>query len=306
MGAQRSGESSLGLKSDFSLGSVVLVSLLVHSSDDVSVWVQGFHGSGVFQWVLLLDGVEWGVVLSVSNNALDGIGVDDLGNISVGQDGSVEMISSLFLSGESVASEDLVEGLEGRFSPDDESSDVTTWGELSQVESVDIADFNAWDVSDGLEEGGVFVVVDEEWSLSESVSSVSELTLSWSDGLGVDDSFNIIISTESLEESNDFLGLGSTFDLVINDQRKVGDVVDSVTSGKDERSDSGGSQSGSDGVSLLLDVDLSVPSSPGLQWSEHSTFSAGVSEGSLSGSAGTTSADSWNSGNSTTWTPGFG
>ena len=303
--AQRSGESSLVLKSEFSLGSVVFVGLLVHSSDDVGVWVKGFHSSLVSQWVLLLDGVEWSVVSSVSDNALDGIGVDDLSDISVGQDGSVEMISTLFLSSESVRSEDLVEGLEGRFSPDDESSEVTTWGELSQVESVDIADFNAWDVSDGLEEGSVFVVVDEEWALSESVSSVSELTLSWSDGLGVDDSFNIIISTESLEERDDFLGLGNTFELIIDDQWEVWNVVDSVTSGKDEWSDSRSSQSRSDGVSLLLDVDLSVPSSPGLQWSEHSTFSAGVGESTLSSSAGTRSTDSWNSGNSSTWTPGF-
>jgi len=59
-------------------------------------------------------------------------------------------------------------------------------------------------------------------------------------------------------------------------------------------------------VSLLLDVDLSVPSSPGLQWSEHSTFSTRVGEGTLSGSGGTTSADSWNSCDGTTWTPGHG
>jgi hypothetical protein len=96
------GQSSLGLKSDFSLGSVVFVGLLVHSSNNGSIWVQDFHSGVVLQWVLLLDGVEGLVFLLVSDGRLDRVGVDDLGDISVGEDSSVEMISSLFLSSESV------------------------------------------------------------------------------------------------------------------------------------------------------------------------------------------------------------
>lgn len=299
-------QSSLGLEGDFSLGSVVFVGLLVHSSNDGGIWVQGFQSSGVSQWVLLLLGVDGSVFSLVSKSTLDGVGVDDLGNIGIGQDSSMEVISTLFLAGESVASEDLIKGLESRFSPDDESSEVTTGSQLSKVKSVDVGDFDTWDVSDGSEESDVFVVVDEEGTSLESVSSVSELTLTRSDGLRVDDSFNILISTESLEEGDDVLGLFNTFDFIVNNQRKVGDSIDSVTSGEDEGSNSGSSQSRGNGVSLLLDVDLSVPSSPGLQGSEHSTFSTRVGEGSLSGSAGTRSGDSWNSGDSTTWSPGFG
>ena len=59
-------------------------------------------------------------------------------------------------------------------------------------------------------------------------------------------------------------------------------------------------------MSLLLDVDLSVPSSPGLQWSEHSTLSTRVGEGSLSSSGSTTSTNSWYSCDGTTGTPGDG
>lgn len=299
-------DTSLVLKSEFSLGSVVFVGLLFHSSEGGSMGVKGISGSVVGQGVLLLDSVEDSVFSLVSDGALDGIGVDDLGNIGVSQDGSVEVISALFLSSKSVASEDVVEGLESRFSPDDESTEVTTGGELSEVKSVDVGDFNTGDVSDGSDEGGVFIVVDEKGTSSESVSSVSELTLTSSDGSGVGDSFNIFVGTESLQESNNVSGLFNTFDLVINDQRKVGDVVDSVTSGENEGSDSGGSQSGGNGVSLLLDVDLSVPSSPGLQGSEHSTLSTRVGEGTLSGSAGTGTTDSGNSGDGSTGTPGDG
>jgi len=267
------------------------------------MWVEGFHSIEVLQWVLLLLGVNWSVLSFVSDGTLYGIGVDDLGNIGVGQDSSVEVISTLFLASASVATEDLVKGLEGRFSPDDESSEVTTRSQLSQVKSVDIADFNTWNISDGSEESDVFVVVYEERTFTKFVSSVSELAFTGSDDLSVGNSFNIFVGTESLQESDDVSGLFNTFDLVINNQWKIGDATDSVTSSQNERGQSRSSQSSSDGVSLLLDVDLSVPSSPGLQWSEHSTLSTRVGEGTLSGSGGTTSTNSWNSCDGTTWTP---
>lgn len=243
------------------------------------------------------------VFLLVSDSALNGIGVDDLSDIGVGEDGSVEVISGLALSRISVSTEELVEGLEGRFSPDDESSEVTTGSELSKVKSVNVSDFNTGKVSNSSEEVDVFVAVDEEGTSSESVSLVSELTLTSSDGLGVGNSFNIVVSTESLQEVNGFLGLFNTFEFIIDNQRKVGDVLDSVASGKDQRSNSGSSKSSSNGVSLLLDVDLSVPSSPGLEGGEHTTLSTRVSEGTLSSSVGTGTTDSGNSGNGSTGTP---
>ena len=181
---------------------------------------------------------------------------------------------------------------------------MTTGSQLSEVKSVDVGDFNTGDVSDGSDEGGVFIVVDEKGTSSEIVSSVSELTLTSSDGLGVGNSFNIFVSTESLQEGNDVSSLFNNFELVIDNQRKVGDVGDSVTSGENEGSDGGGSQSGGNGVSLLLDVNFSVPSSPGLQGSEHSTLSTRVGESTLSSSGSTRTRDSGNSGNGSTRTPG--
>ncbi len=116
------GDTSLVLKSEFSLGSVVFVGLLFHSSKSSSMGVQSVLGGEVSQGVLLLDGVEDLVLSLGSDDGLDGIGVDDLGNIGVSQDSSVEVISALFLTSNSVRTEDLVEGLESRFSPDDEST----------------------------------------------------------------------------------------------------------------------------------------------------------------------------------------
>jgi len=208
--------------------------------------------------------VKGSVLDLVSDGALNGVGVDDLSDIGVGKDGSVEMVSSLALGSDSVATEEFIKGLEGRFSPDDESSKVTTRGELSKVKSVNVSDFNTGDVSNGSEESDVFIAVDKERASSKVVSLVSEFTLTSSDGLGVGNSFNIGVGTESLQESNGVLSLFNTFDLIIDDQRKIGDVLDSVTSGEDKGSDGGSSKSSGNGVSLLLDVDFSMESSPGL------------------------------------------
>jgi len=160
----------------------------------------------------------------VSDSILDGIGVDDLSNIRVGKDGSVEVVSSLAGGTNSVVTEDFIKGLEGRFSPDDESSEVTTRSELSEVKSVNVGDFNTGEISNSSEEGDVFVAVDKERSSSESVSLVSELTLTRLDNLSVGNSFNIFVGTESLQESNGILGLFNTFEFIVNNQRKVGDA----------------------------------------------------------------------------------
>jgi len=103
------GETSLGLKGEFSLLSVVFIGSLFHSSKGNSMGVQFFQSSNILQWVLLLGRVKGSVDLLVSDNALNGVGVDDLSDIGVGKDGSVEMISGLALGSESVGTEDSVE-----------------------------------------------------------------------------------------------------------------------------------------------------------------------------------------------------
>ena len=59
-------------------------------------------------------------------------------------------------------------------------------------------------------------------------------------------------------------------------------------------------------MSSLSEVDFSVPSSPGDSGVEHSSSSAHVSEGSLSGSVGSGSSDSGNSCDGSTGSPGLG
>ena len=58
-------------------------------------------------------------------------------------------------------------------------------------------------------------------------------------------------------------------------------------------------------MSLLVQVDLSVPSSESLEGSEHSTLAALVTEGTLAGSGGTRATNSGNTGDSATSSPRF-
>ena len=56
-------------------------------------------------------------------------------------------------------------------------------------------------------------------------------------------------------------------------------------------------------MSLLVSVDLSVPSSVGLEGSEHSALSALITEGTLTGSGGTRATKSGNTSEGSTGSP---
>lgn len=157
---------------------------------------------------------------------------------------------------------------------------------MSDVESVDVQEVNTGDVSDGSLQGLAVVITNDQRTSSVLESSVSELALSGSKLLGVSDSENILIDVEGLEDLDGLLGLVDGVDAVLEDQRKLWNLCDSVTSSENERGNSGGGNSGSQGVSSLLEVHLSVPSSPGSQWVGHSTGSAHVTVGTLSRSGG--------------------
>lgn len=196
-----------------------------------------------------------------------------------------------------------VEGLDGRLGPDAESTEVTSRSQMSDVKSVDIQEVDSRNISDSSLEGLAVVITNDERTSSVLESSVSELSLTSSELLGISDSQDILIDVEGLEDLDSLLGLADSVDAVLEDQRKLRNLGDSVTSSENERGDSGGGNSGSQGVSSLLEVDLSVPSSPGSQWVSHSTSSAHVSVGTLSGSVGSGSSHSWHSGNGSTSTP---
>ena len=54
---------------------------------------------------------------------------------------------------------------------------MTTWGELEEVESVYVADIDAWEVASGSLDGGIVVAVDDKRTLAEHEAGVSHLGL---------------------------------------------------------------------------------------------------------------------------------
>jgi len=267
----------------------------------VSVGVKSLHHVSVVEGVLL------GLVVS-SDGSLDGtefslnlIRVDNSGEVSALHGGTVESVSSLLDTSLVGGSEDGIELLEGSGGVDDESTEVTTGSELEEVKSVDVASVNSGEVSSVVVDVGILVVVDDKGTLSHGESGVSHLTLTVSGGLGSTDSSEIVSGTVGLERVEH--GLGGVSRVDVGNEGELGDGINFVSSGEDEGSASRGSEASSDGVSLLVGVDLSVPFSPGSERGEHASLSAHVTESGLSSSGGTRSGNSRNTGDSTSSSP---
>merc|ERR1712224_3444 len=137
------------------------------------------------------------------------------------------------------------------------------------------------------------------------MSSVSKLTRTSSKTLIDHNSFNVSPNSKSLQHGNGLLGLRNLSNGVIKNQRNLINLHNSMSSSHNKWSACGGSNGGGKSVSSLMEINLSVPSSPGVERMGHSTFSAHVTEGSLTRTVSTTSGNSWNSCNGSSGTPGF-
>jgi hypothetical protein len=204
--------------------------------------------------------------------------VDDSGEISACHHVTVELIARLLNTLNSVGSEDSVEGGEGILGEDNESADVTSGGELEKVESVDTAGVDSGQVTGGSLEEGVLVSVDNKGTLGNGEARVSHLVLASASlvASGVNEGGGGTDFVEDVEES-----LGGVNIEGVNNEGELGDGINVVTTGKNQRSAGGGSEGRGDGVSLLGGVDLSVPLSPGAEGGEHASLSAHVTESTL-------------------------
>lgn len=110
------------------------------------------HGGGVSQRVLLRLVVDADVVFLLIEDSLDTIGVNDGGEIGTGHDSSVEHVASLLGGLLDTVAEDLIEGGEGGRGEDEEATEMSTRGELEDVEAVHVADINTVNVAGGLAE----------------------------------------------------------------------------------------------------------------------------------------------------------
>jgi len=232
---------SLGLK----LGKSCFVSVVGKFLNDfLSLCVEGvkfLHQSFVGKRVDLL----FVPLLGISNhggseNLLDFVRVDNSCEISTGHDVSVKLESLLLDSDSSISAENFIELGHSIFSPDNESSKMTTWGKLEEVKSCNVAEINSWQVSCCSLNKVVFVSVNNKGSSSHNVSGVSHLTFAWSQFLGGLDSSDIVFDSKSFEG----LKHGGSGVVVegVNNEGEFRNVVNLVTSGHDEGSASGGSK----------------------------------------------------------------
>jgi len=271
------------------------------------VGVEAEHDLLVAERVLLLDNTTLGAGLTLGSaeDGLDFRRVDETGQISVGNvvGGQEEVL--LEGRGGGGGAVDLVKGLEGGGGPDDETTDVTTGGELKEVHGEDGGGLNTGDVAESLDEllAVGLGVVDDQRTAALAVAAVTELTLTSTELLGLLDLDKLVTGTEGLEEGDGGLGLGqsTTEGLGLNDEGNLGDLGDTVATGEQKSGDGRSSQSRGGSETLLVQVDLLVPLAPDLGGSEHTTGTALVTEGSLTGTVSTTTRDTGNTGDSTAY-----
>mmetsp|Transcript_2620 Transcript_2620/g.4773 ORF Transcript_2620/g.4773 Transcript_2620/m.4773 type:complete len:274 (+) Transcript_2620:357-1178(+) len=201
--------------------------------------------------------------------------------------------------------EDLIKLVESSLSPDNESAQMSTGGKVEQVKVVDGGTLDTRQVLESTD-NSLIVGVDHKGTSAHHEASVSHLSGTSAHLSGVLALLHISISSESLQDSKSILGLGAGVDRVGEHKGELRDGIHSVATGHDKRNNSGSSQSRRHGVSALVDVDLSVPASPDLGGGEHATSTAHVSERTLSGSGGTTTGHTGDTGHSTSSSPRLG
>lgn len=280
------GEGALGLTSAVGLG----------------VWVESEHDAEILERILL----DWGILGLSSLGAEVGLdlgGVDDAAEVGVGDDRAGEDESLLEEGRLAEGAEDSVELLEGGLGPDDEATEMASRSELEEVEMVDADLLDSREIAEGAVEWSL-LVIDDQRSTLLGVTSVSQLSLSGAELARALHLLDISVCLQSLEDLDGSGGLGDLGDGGIsNDEWNLSDSLDAMSAGEDQRSGRGGSQSGDDGVTLLVEIDLSVPSAVDLGWGEHASTTAHVSVGSLSGSVGSSSRDTWDTGDGTSGSP---
>jgi len=281
---------ALGLIGTASLGSLVYKSGFASStagfgSDDLVGSVGGAEGVQLLHHGAILERVLLGLVMSTAGGldsvelGLDLVRVDDSGKIGTVHSVTVELVASLLNSLVGVGTENVIEFSKGRLAENDESTDMTTRGELDKVESVDVAGLDTGEVSGATLYVVVFVVVHNKGSSAHGEARVAVLSLTGTHLLRLADTVEVSSTTEhvdGIEESTGRLDVKA-----VSDKRKFGAVHDTVTTGKHKRSAGRGGKGGSNGVSLLVDVDLAMPFPPDMEGSEHASLTALVTESTL-------------------------
>lgn len=260
----------------------------------------------VSEGILLLSWMEHLIASLVSEHALHLVRVDNLSNIRVGEHFSSQEIVFPHGTGTSDGTELLLEFSQSTFSEDQQSTELSSRGKGLDVKSVNVEHVNALNVSHGSNKGLCLVGDNQKWASSLLESLVPHLSSAGSHGFGLNDSLDVFVEPEGFQQSDGVLGLGNLVDSIVPNKRELRHAVDSVSSGGDKSPDGGGSQSRSQSVSSLSEIDFSVPPSPRVEREGHSSLPAHVTKCSLTTSRGTGTSDTRDSGNGSAGSPGLG
>lgn len=233
-------EEVLGSALGLSGLNLLLAELLLGESSSVRVETE--HDLLVAERVLLLDVGTLGASLTLggAEDGLDLRRVDETGQVGVGNNVLGEEVVLLEGGGGGGGAVDLVEGLEGSRGPDDEATEVTTGGELEEVEGEDGGGLNTGDVAEGTDEllAINLGVVDNQRTAALAEAAVPQLTLTGTHLAGLLDLDKVGTGTDGLEEGNGGLGLGNSGvleGLGVNDQRDLRNVGNAVTASEQKR-----------------------------------------------------------------------
>jgi len=205
------------------------------SAKSLGVGVETDKNTSVAERVLALgEGTLDDGLASGTDNGLDFVGVDETGKVGVGDDGLRESVV-LFQGGGSVnGTVKSVQLLERGLGPDDKSTEVTTGCKLKKVEAGDVGQLNTRDVAESLNDTLV-LTIDDERTPPLPVTTVAELANTSTELLAVGNLFNVGESLNRLQERNSGLSLSEGLDTVADDEGDLLDLLDSVTTGKNQR-----------------------------------------------------------------------
>ena len=216
-------------------------SLLFGGSECLGGGVESVHSSLVGERILLAFRSSFGVDALQAEFRLDLVRVDDSGEVSTGHQVSSKLEATLLDCFLSIGTKDVIELLEGVLGEDNESTEVATWSELEEVQSGDGANIDTGEVSSGALDSSVVVAIDNEGSLAEGEATTSHFTFAGSVVLVVTNASEVTSETEVAEALEEGGGLLSVE--VINNERKLGHIINLVASGHDERTAGSGSES---------------------------------------------------------------
>ena len=138
-----------------------------------------------------------------------------------------------------------------------------------------------------------------------NVTAVAELTDTGTDLARVRHLHHILVSVQSLEGCDSLLGLGERLNFARHNQRDLLNLFHAVTAGEHKGRQGRGSKGGRRSMTTLGLARLYEPAAPHPCGREHVTTAGHVTKGGLARAVRTTTADTRNTGEGTTRTPGL-